>query len=128
MKKILQFLFEHKSLSREQAKDALRERLLAAKAADVMYDKANKLDELLGNVYEEICEIRRLLQFSVVSEAAAEHPGEVPSASPGNPNLTPGDLKNAAQALRVFADNHSCVPDAWYGLADKFAKAAGEMK
>jgi peptidyl-prolyl cis-trans isomerase D len=33
----------------DQAKDGLRARLLAGKAADVMYDKANKLDQLLGN-------------------------------------------------------------------------------
>jgi peptidyl-prolyl cis-trans isomerase D len=33
----------------DQAKDALRNQLLAAKAADIMYDRANKLDQLLGN-------------------------------------------------------------------------------
>jgi peptidyl-prolyl cis-trans isomerase D len=33
----------------EQAKDALRARVLAGKAADLMYDRANKLDQLLGN-------------------------------------------------------------------------------
>jgi len=33
----------------DQAKDALRARIIASKAADVMYDKANKLDQLLGN-------------------------------------------------------------------------------
>jgi peptidyl-prolyl cis-trans isomerase D len=33
----------------EQAKDAIRDRLLADKAADLMYDRANKLDDLLGN-------------------------------------------------------------------------------
>jgi peptidyl-prolyl cis-trans isomerase D len=33
----------------DQARDALRARLLAGKAADRMYDRANKLDQLLGN-------------------------------------------------------------------------------
>ena len=33
----------------DQAKDKLRERALAGKAADLMYDRANKLDQLLGN-------------------------------------------------------------------------------
>jgi peptidyl-prolyl cis-trans isomerase D len=33
----------------DQAKDALRGRLLVAKAADVMYERANKLDQLLAN-------------------------------------------------------------------------------
>ena len=33
----------------DQAKDALRGRVLAAKAADLMYERANKLDQLLGN-------------------------------------------------------------------------------
>jgi peptidyl-prolyl cis-trans isomerase D len=33
----------------EQAKDALHARVLANKAADLMYDRANKLDQLLGN-------------------------------------------------------------------------------
>ncbi|HEY0183467.1 MAG TPA: peptidyl-prolyl cis-trans isomerase [Rhodopila sp.] len=33
----------------EQAKDALRARVLASKAADLMYDRANKLDQTLGN-------------------------------------------------------------------------------
>ena len=33
----------------DQAKDALVARLRAAKAADLMYDRANKLDQLLGN-------------------------------------------------------------------------------
>lgn len=32
-----------------RAKDALRDRVLARKAADLMYDRANKLDQLLGN-------------------------------------------------------------------------------
>jgi peptidyl-prolyl cis-trans isomerase D len=33
----------------DQAKDALRARVLAGKAADLIYDRANKLDQLLGN-------------------------------------------------------------------------------
>ena len=33
----------------DQAKDALRARVLASKAADLMYDRANKLDQVLGN-------------------------------------------------------------------------------
>ena len=33
----------------DQAKDALRTKLQASKAADLMYDKANKLDQLLAN-------------------------------------------------------------------------------
>lgn len=33
----------------DQAKDALRARIVASKAADLMYDRANKLDQLLGN-------------------------------------------------------------------------------
>ena len=33
----------------DQAKDALQARVLASKAADLMYDRANKLDQLLGN-------------------------------------------------------------------------------
>ena len=33
----------------DQAKDALRARVLASKAADLIYDRANKLDQLLGN-------------------------------------------------------------------------------
>ncbi len=32
-----------------QAKDTLKARVLASKAADLMYDRANKLDQLLGN-------------------------------------------------------------------------------
>jgi peptidyl-prolyl cis-trans isomerase D len=33
----------------DQVKDKLRAQVLAAKAADLMYDRANKLDQLLGN-------------------------------------------------------------------------------
>jgi peptidyl-prolyl cis-trans isomerase D len=33
----------------DQAKDSLRARVLASKAADLIYDRANKLDQLLGN-------------------------------------------------------------------------------
>ncbi len=33
----------------EQVKDKLRQQVLASKAADLMYDRANKLDQLLGN-------------------------------------------------------------------------------
>jgi len=33
----------------DQVKDALRNRLLAEKATDLMYDRANKIDNLLGN-------------------------------------------------------------------------------
>jgi peptidyl-prolyl cis-trans isomerase D len=33
----------------DQAKEALRARLLASKAADLIYDRANKIDQLLGN-------------------------------------------------------------------------------
>ena len=35
--------------SLDQAKDKLQARILASKAADLMYDRANKLDQLLGN-------------------------------------------------------------------------------
>lgn len=38
-----------KTTSFDQAKDALRNRVLAGKAADLMYDRANKVDQLLGN-------------------------------------------------------------------------------
>ncbi|PPQ40194.1 peptidylprolyl isomerase [Rhodopila globiformis] len=33
----------------EQAKDTLKAQVVAAKAADLMYDRANKIDDLLGN-------------------------------------------------------------------------------
>ena len=33
----------------DQARDALRIRILASKAADILYERANKLDQLLGN-------------------------------------------------------------------------------
>jgi peptidyl-prolyl cis-trans isomerase D len=38
-----------KTTSFEQAKTLLKDRALASKAADLMYDRANKLDQLLGN-------------------------------------------------------------------------------
>ena len=38
-----------KTTTFDQAKDALLARLRASKAADLMYDRANKLDQLLGN-------------------------------------------------------------------------------
>ncbi len=33
----------------DQAKDAIKDRVIAGKAADILYDRANKLDQLLGN-------------------------------------------------------------------------------
>lgn len=63
--------------------------------------------QLLADLYEEVCEIRQLLQSSV-APLVADGPGEVvPPADPGHPDdpmFWSSDLFGAAQTLLCMAD------------------------
>jgi peptidyl-prolyl cis-trans isomerase D len=76
----------------EQAKDALRDRVLADKAADLMYDRANKVDNLLANgtSLDELPGDIGLIAVTGTLDSAGDTPDGSPAPIPG-----PAELKAA---------------------------------
>ncbi len=79
----------------DQAKDTLRTQLLAAKAADLMYDRANKLDQLLANgtSFDELPSDLGLVGVQGTLDAKGETQAGTPAPIPG-----PKELKEAIVA------------------------------
>lgn len=84
----------------EQAKEALRIRVLASKAADLMYDRANKLDQLLGNgtTLDDLPSDLGLLGVAGTMDQHGDTQAGAPAPIPG-----PAELKAAivAAAFKV---------------------------
>ncbi|MFL5254408.1 MAG: peptidyl-prolyl cis-trans isomerase [Rhodopila sp.] len=76
----------------EQAKDSLRTQVLSAKAADLMYDRANKLDQLLGNgtSFDELPSDLGLVGVQGTLDAKGNTQAGTPAPIPG-----PKELKDA---------------------------------
>ena len=84
----------------EQAKDSLRARVLASKAADVIYDRANKLDQLLGNgtSLEDLPGDLGLAAVTGTLDAQGNTPDGGPAPIPGAPELKAAIVAAAFQA------------------------------
>lgn len=77
------------STSFEQARDALRAQVLAAKAADLLYDRANKVDDLLGNgsTLDQMPSDLGLVGVQGTLDARGDTPEGQPAPIPGPPAL-----------------------------------------
>ncbi len=84
----------------DQAKDALRDRVLARKAADLMYDRANKLDQLLGNgtSLDDLPNDLGVVGVAGTLDAKADTQAGTPAPIPGPPALKAAIVAAAFQA------------------------------
>jgi peptidyl-prolyl cis-trans isomerase D len=84
----------------EQAKDSLKTRVIAAKAADLMYDRANKVDQLLGNgtKFDELPGDLGLVAAAGTMDAQGITPEGDPAPVPGPSELRAAIITAAFQA------------------------------
>lgn len=84
----------------DQAKDALRDRILASKAGDLMYDRANKLDQLLGNgtTLDNLPGDLGVIGVAGTLDAKGDTPSGTPAPIPGSPELKAAIIAAAFQA------------------------------
>jgi peptidyl-prolyl cis-trans isomerase D len=84
----------------EQAKDKLQAQLLAGKAADLMYDRANKIDQLLGNGgnLDALPNDLGLAGVEGTMDAAGNTQQGTPAPIPGSTELKDAIVKAAFQA------------------------------
>jgi peptidyl-prolyl cis-trans isomerase D len=83
----------------DQAKDSLRARVLASKAADLMYDRANKVDQILGNGgnLDELPSDLGLVGVAGSLDADGKTPDGQPAPIPGPAELRQAILTAAFQ-------------------------------
>ena len=84
----------------DQAKDALRARILASKAADLIYDRANKLDQLLGNgtSLDNLPSDLGLIGVTGTLDAKGNTPAGGPAPIPGSAELKAAIIAAAFKA------------------------------
>jgi peptidyl-prolyl cis-trans isomerase D len=84
----------------DQVKDSLRARVLASKAADLMYDRANKLDQLLGNgtSLDDLPSDLGLAGVAGTMDAKGETQAGGPAPIPGPAELKAAIISAAFQA------------------------------
>ena len=84
----------------DQAKDELRSKAVAAKAADLMYDRANKLDQLLGNgtSLDDLPGDLGVVGVTGTMDAKGETQAGEPAPIPGPPELKSALIAAAFQA------------------------------
>lgn len=83
----------------EQAKEQLRARLLAGKAADLIYDRANKVDQLLGNgtSLDDLPADLGLAGVAGTLDAQGNTPAGTSAPIPGSPELKAAIIAAAFQ-------------------------------
>ena len=118
----------------DQAKDGLRTRILASKAADIMYERANKLDQLLGNgtglddLPSELGVVGVLGTLDAKGDTQAGEPAPIP----GPAELKPGIIAAAFQARQGDPAQLTEVPtpstggSAYYALTVESVIAPGQ--
>lgn len=84
----------------DQAKDALRAKVVAGKAADLMYDRANKIDQLLGNgsSLDDLPGDLGLAAVTGTLDAKGDTEAGSPAPVPGPPALRDAMVAAAFQA------------------------------
>ena len=96
----------------DQAKDALRARVLVSKAADVMYDRANKLDQLLGNGtnLDDLPGELGVVGVAGTLDSRGQTQAEEPAPIPGPAELKAAIIAAAFQARQGDAPQLTEVP------------------
>jgi peptidyl-prolyl cis-trans isomerase D len=118
----------------EQAKDALKAQVIAGKAADIMYDRANKVDQLLGNgtKFEELPGDLGLVAATGTLDAQGNTPEGSPAPIPGPKELRAAIITAAFQAQQgdqprlTEVQTPSTGGSAYYALALESITPPGE--
>jgi peptidyl-prolyl cis-trans isomerase D len=118
----------------DQAKDALRARVLTSKAADLMYERANKLDQLLGNgtSLDEVPSDMGLLGVTGTMDAKGDTQAGVPAPISGPAELKAAIIAAAFQAHQgdqpqlTEVQTPSTGGSAYYALAVESVIPPGE--
>jgi peptidyl-prolyl cis-trans isomerase D len=118
----------------EQAKGSLRQRVLAGKAADVIYDRANKIDQLLGNGtgLDDMPGDLGLAGVAGTLDAKGNTPEGTPAPIPGPPELKAAIIAAAFQAHQgdpphlTEVQTPSAGGSAYYALALESVIPPGE--
>ncbi|MEJ0015233.1 MAG: peptidyl-prolyl cis-trans isomerase [Acetobacteraceae bacterium] len=86
----------------DQVKDALREQVVAAKAADLMYDRANKVDNVLGSgaTLDEIPSDLGLVGIAGTLDAEGDTAEGTPAPLPGPEELKAALIKAAFETQK----------------------------
>ena len=118
----------------EQAKDSLRAQVLASKAADVIYDRANRIDQLLGNgtSLDDMPGDLGLIGVAGTLDAKGDTPDGTPAPIPGPPELKAAIVAAAFQAHQGDLPRLTEVPtpgtggSAYYALSLESVIPPGE--
>jgi peptidyl-prolyl cis-trans isomerase D len=118
----------------EQAKDTLRNQVLAGKAADVIYDRANKIDQLLGNgtTLDDMPGDLGLIGVAGTMDAKGETQDGTPAPIPGPPELKAAIIAAGFQARQGDPPRLTEVPtpgtggSAYYALSLESVIPPGE--
>jgi len=118
----------------DQVKDSLRARVLAGKAADVIYDRANKIDQLLGNgaSLDEMPGDLGLAGVAGTLDANGDTQDGTPAPIPGPPELKAAIIAAAFQARQgdpprlTEVQTPSAGGSAYYALALQSVTPPGE--
>jgi peptidyl-prolyl cis-trans isomerase D len=109
----------------DEVKDSLRNEVLAAKAADVMYDRANKVDNILGTgaSLDEMPADLGLIGVTGTLDAKGNTPADTPAPIPGPDELKAALIKAAFETQKgdpprlVEVQTPSTGGSAYYALA-----------
>jgi peptidyl-prolyl cis-trans isomerase D len=118
----------------DQVKDAIHDRLLADKAADLMYDRANKIDNLLGNGtgLDNLPGDMGLIAVTGTLDRNGDTPDGTKAPIPGPPALKDAIIKAAYQTQKgdlpqlTEVRTPSVGGSAYYALAIEDVTPPGE--
>jgi len=113
----------------DDVKEALRSRLLAEKATDLMYDRANKIDNLLGNgtALDQMPGDLGLAGVSGTLDAKGNTKDGTPAPIPGAPELKAALVAAAFQVQKGDAPQLSEVPTPSAGGSAYYAVSIDEI-
>jgi peptidyl-prolyl cis-trans isomerase D len=113
----------------DDVKDALRTRLLAEKATDLMYDRANKIDNLLGNgtSLDQMPGDLGLAGVSGTLDAKGKTLDGTPAPIPGAPELKAALVAAAFQAQKGDPSQLTEVPTPSAGGSAYYAVSVEEI-
>ena len=105
----------------DDVKDLLRNQILAAKAADLMYERANKVDNVLGTGadLDHMPDDLGLVGVSGTLDAQGRYAGRHASPVPGPPELKAALVKAAlrhAERRAAATGRGADAIDRWFGL------------
>ena len=113
----------------DQVKDELRDRLVAEKAGDLIYDRANKVDTLLANgtPFDGLPGDLGLAGVSGTLDASGDTQDGTPAPIPGSPELKAALVKAAFQAQKGEPPHLVEVPATGGGASAYYALTVDDI-